>query len=86
MANKTLIQVTNESQSAMPTDYIWTCRSHLPYIDVTVQEEVDIKDAIEDEFTDYCYQTMDLAWVVCPIIKGVSNAVDSLSKMIEEFF
>lgn len=84
--NKTLIQVPNESQSAMPTDYIWTCRSHLPYIDVTVQEEVDIKDAIEDEFTDYCYQTMDLAWVVCPIIKGVSNAVDSLSKMIEEFF
>lgn len=84
--SETLISVVNEVESSMPTDYIWVCRSHLPYIDVTVQEEVDIKDVIEDEFTDYCYQTMDLAWVVCPIIKGVSNAVDSLTKMIEEFF
>lgn len=83
---ETLIKVSDENEVAMPTDYIWTCRSHLPYIDVTVEEEVDIKDVIEDEFTDYCYQTMDLAWVVCPIVKGVSNAVDALSKMVEGFF
>ena len=84
--SESLIKVSNESESGMPTDYIWTCRSHLPFINVEVQPEDDLTTIIESEFTSYCYKTMDLAWVICPIINAVSNAVDGLSEMIEGFF
>gem|GEM_PF-6473272 len=83
---RTLIQVNNESLSRMPLDYIWTCREHLPYIDVAVQEEADWSEAIEEEFKDNCRDTMDLGWVVCPIIWAISNAVDALSETVEGFF
>ena len=38
------------------------------------------------EFNDYCYEVVNLAWVVCPIIKAISGAVDNLSNTIEGFF
>lgn len=83
---KELVQVAGETEEDMPTDYVWMCREHLPYIDVVVDEEADLKEIIEDEFTDNCYKAVDLAWVVCPVIKGLSKVVDSLEQWIEEFF
>lgn len=69
-----------------PTEYIWTCRSHLPYINVEIAEEGDLADALKNEFYDACYDTMDLAWVVCPVINWVSGTADALSELIDGFF
>ena len=33
-----------------------------------------------------CRKVVDLAWVVCPIIWGVSSLVDGLNKLIADFF
>lgn len=84
--NEELKQAASELENNMPTDYIWTCRSHLPFVDVVVQEEDNLADAMEDEFYDACYDAVDLAWVVCPIINGLTGITDALNGMIEGFF
>ena len=75
------------SQSNMPETYIYTCRSHLPFIDVEVKTEADLKQSIEDEFMDYCYKALGvISWFACPAINNLSEAVDGLTNMINEFF
>lgn len=69
-----------------PTEYIWTCRSHLPYVNFEIADEDDLADALKNEFYDACYDTMDLAWVVCPVINWVSETADALSELIDGFF
>lgn len=76
----------SEAEYEMPTDYVWTCRAHLPYIDVTIQDEADLSEAIREEFYDACYEAVDLAWVVCPIINGLTGITDELNTLIEDFF
>lgn len=71
---------------AAPTEYIWTCRSHLPYINIEIDEEGDFAEALKNEFYDACYDEMDLAWVVCPVINWVSETADALSELIDGFF
>ena len=85
---ETLYQLSDsaEVEWAMPTDLVWTCRAHLPFIDVVIQREDDLADILEDEFYDACYDAIDLAWVLCPIINGLSGITDALNSMIEDFF
>lgn len=84
--NEVIQHVFVPLESEMPTDHIYTCRSHLPFIDVVVQEEADLSQALEDEFYDACYDTVDLAWVICPIINGLTGITDTLNNMVEDFF
>ena len=75
------------SQNNMPETYIYTCRSHLPFINVEVKTEADLKQSIEDEFMDYCYKALGvISWFACPAINNLSEAVDGLTNMINEFF
>lgn len=84
--NEVIQHVYVPLESEMPTDHIYTCRSHLPFIDVVVQTEADLTQALEDEFYDACYDTVDLAWVICPIINGLTGITDTLDNMLEDFF
>lgn len=70
----------------MPTDRVWQCRSHLPFVNVTTQHEDSMDELIHDEFDDYCYEVMDLAWVVCPVVRAISDAADGLQEAIGGFF
>ena len=70
-------------EGAIPTDYIWACRSHLPYIDVVVDQEADLAGALEDEFKDKCMEALDLGWLICPVINYISDAVDGLMDAVD---
>lgn len=72
--------------SNSPTDYILQCRSSLPYIEVVVEHEDSVFDALEAEFYDACRNTVRLAWLVCPVVNSITGAVDGLQAEVEEFF
>ncbi len=77
----------NENAKDVPTGFIWTCREHLPYINVAVEYEADLESEIDNQFQpDHCKNVLELGWLFCPIIHGVSDAIDSLQSWIEEIF
>ena len=70
-------------EGSIPTDFIWACRSHLPYIDVIVDQEADLAGALEDKFKDKCMEALDLGWLICPVINYISDAVDGLMDAVD---
>ena len=40
----------------------------------------------KEEFIEECKKSVSLGWVVCPVIRTLAGAVDTLSTKIEEFF
>lgn len=82
-----IFEPKKEDKDSMPNDYLLTCRDNIPYVTVEMQSEADLGDALEDEFNDGCYDAIEsLSWIVCPVLKAISNAADALSETVGGFF
>lgn len=66
------------------TEYIWTCRSSLPYIEVLIADEQDLEQEIDENFArNKCKEQLDLGWLICPIVDTVTKFVDTITEWIE---